>query len=361
MQMLEQLKTELLALATTKRPLRVLAVEPGKEPLIAVGENEKHDPASMTKLMVFYLVCRAGGNIPETVKISQNAWDRALTKTHTPGYHKYPTLKVGDAPIFSAALSGMTTASDNVAANAIAETLGKGNTPEARYLDFIKQMNDAAASEELGMTNTHFINASGLPRDDQFDKKNDTNVTTAADMTKLITAIYREYPEKAKQYLENDSVQYGRLKEPKRPNHGLNNVTSPSYIGKDVISSATKTGYTDRGFHSSINRVKYADGRVLVVAAFGSGWTPLNIASKLGGKVEYPKAMVAAKSIKGNLVRDALIHNIVHYAASAKPPLLQLMKELTLPTLSDAITFQSGDNILPPPLMPAAPSFYLER
>ena len=53
--------------------------------------------------------------------------------------------------------------------------------------DFVARMN--ATAKRLGMTRTNFVNANGLPADDQ--------VTTARDLAKLSRAVITDFPEYA--------------------------------------------------------------------------------------------------------------------------------------------------------------------
>lgn len=142
-----------------------------------VLHNEQADqvtfPASLTKMMTLYLLFEAleNGKISHHHKfrVSANASRQNPTKLY---------LKPGEYIAVRDALLGIMTKSANDASVAVAEGLAGSEA------NFAARMNIKARS--LGMTRTHFCNASGLPNPNQ--------TTTARDMAILSLALYRHFP-----------------------------------------------------------------------------------------------------------------------------------------------------------------------
>ena len=169
-------------------------------------------PASLTKIMTLYVLfayMRAGKVTYKTeFKVTPHAAGQAPTKL---GLKPGSTIKVEDA------ILALVTKSANDAAAVIAENLG-GSEP-----NFARIMTQTA--HNLGMKNTTFRNASGLPNDEQ--------LTTARDMAILAMHIMRDYPE----YYGVFETKYFTYRGARYRNH---NRLLFGYRGTDGI----KTGYT---------------------------------------------------------------------------------------------------------------------
>ena len=142
--------------------------------LAANNENNKVDPASLTKLMTAYLTFHAleSGriNARDKVFISEKAWK-------APGSRMF--LNVDTSATIDELIKGLIIQSGNDAAIALAEQIGGSES------GFANLMNDAAT--QLGMLNTHYTNSSGLPEEGHY--------TTAYDTALLSRAISRAYPD----------------------------------------------------------------------------------------------------------------------------------------------------------------------
>ena len=130
-------------------------------------------PASLTKVMTLYLLFeRMEANkmtLDTEMPVSEHAAEQDPTKLDLrPG----STLRVEDA------IKGVVTKSANDAAVVIAEAIGGDES------DFARMMTRKARA--LGMTRTVYVNASGLPADEQ--------VTTARDQATLARAIQDRFP-----------------------------------------------------------------------------------------------------------------------------------------------------------------------
>lgn len=125
------------------------------EIIYALNENEKLPPASVTKIMTLLLTMEAieSGRIKMDDKfvISDNAAGMGGTQMY---FEQGETQTVED--LLRAAIIR--------SANDAAVALGEGISGSSEA--FVKLMNDRAKA--LGMENTHFMNASGLPIDDHY-------------------------------------------------------------------------------------------------------------------------------------------------------------------------------------------------
>jgi D-alanyl-D-alanine carboxypeptidase len=130
-------------------------------------------PASLTKMMTLYLTFEALNQgrlrIDQYVQVSATAAAHAPSKL---GFEPGEWVMVRDL------ILGVVTKSANDAAGVLAETLG-GSEPA-----FAGLMNQKA--QQLGMTRSHYSNASGLPDPEQ--------LTTARDIARLALALYHDFP-----------------------------------------------------------------------------------------------------------------------------------------------------------------------
>jgi len=144
---------------------RVLAEHNADKPLA---------PASLTKLMVAYLVfeqLRAGKlKSEETVRVSARA-------AATNGARLF--LRPQTTVTLETLLKGMIVRSANDATIALAEHLGGDESA------FTASMNDKA--RQLGLTHTRFANVTGLDREG--------HVSTARDLTRLASQLVRNFPD----------------------------------------------------------------------------------------------------------------------------------------------------------------------
>ena len=151
------------------RDYSALVVEPQSgRVLYEKFADELRHPASITKMMTLYLE-RGNVTLNTPFDISRNAVLRPPSRLGlTPG----DTLSVEDA------ILALVTRSANDAATVIAENLGGTESSFAAMM--------TAKARALGMRDTLFKNASGLPDPDQ--------VTTARDMYKLGRALISDFP-----------------------------------------------------------------------------------------------------------------------------------------------------------------------
>ncbi|MGV3488555.1 MAG: D-alanyl-D-alanine carboxypeptidase family protein [Tuberibacillus sp.] len=227
--------------------------------------DQMYPPASMTKMMTEYLVQKAvhDGKIKwsTVVPISQKASDIS----HNTNFSGVP-LRTDYKYTVQSLYEALAIFSSNAAAVALAELLGGGN--EA---NFVKQMNQTA--KKLGMTETKYINSSGLDNVDlgkyiATGGPNDTNLISARDLAKIAFHIVNEYPEalKVSSIPEKDFVagpgevvhmtNYNYM----LPGFGVN-MREFKYPGVDGL----KTGFTDAAGECFTGTVKQGDRRFISV------------------------------------------------------------------------------------------------
>ncbi|MFK2929792.1 D-alanyl-D-alanine carboxypeptidase [Dyella agri] len=202
-----------------------------------VNADQRDYPASLTKMMTLYLTFEGlkSGKLRLDQAMPVSAWAAGKSPTKL-GLRAGETVSVQDC------ILGMITKSANDAATAMAEGLG-GNEGH-----FAEMMNAQAAL--LGMSDTHFANASGLP--------DPNNTSTAHDLVKLSMALYRDFPQYAHFFATQEFVFRGHIV------RGHNHLMY-RYPGMDGL----KTGFTDAsGFNLASTAVR--DGHRLFAVVLGS-------------------------------------------------------------------------------------------
>ncbi len=175
--------------------------------------DERMEPASLTKLMTAYAVFKALKEnrlkLEDMVPISEHAWKAEGSRTF---------VQVGTTVPAEILIKGMIIQSGNDATIALAERIG-GSEPA-----FAQLMNEY--SKRLGMKNTHWVDASGLPNADHY--------TTARDMAIMARALIAEFPEYYKYYSMKEFT-WNNIKQQNR--NGL--------LTRDPTVDGMKTGHTD--------------------------------------------------------------------------------------------------------------------
>jgi D-alanyl-D-alanine carboxypeptidase len=204
--------------------------------LQATNPDGPRHPASLTKVMTLYLLFErldAGRlKLDSPLRVSEHAAEQSPTKLD---------LKPGQTITVEDAIKGIVTKSANDAAVAVAENLGGDEE------SFAKLMTQKARA--LGMAHTTYVNASGLPDDDQ--------ITTARDQALLGGAIQERFPNYYK-YFSTESFVY-RGEAMRNHNHLLGAVE-----GVDGI----KTGFTHASGFNLLTSV-HRDGRFIVGVVMG--------------------------------------------------------------------------------------------
>lgn len=206
------------------------------EVLASENPDELNHPASLTKMMSVYMVfdaIRAGTlSWDSPVPFSKHAASRPPTKLF---------VKAGDSITVREAVLAMIVKSANDASAAIGEKLGGSEEGFAAMM--------TRKARALGMMNTTFFNASGLPHAQQF--------TTARDMSTLGVALMRDFPKEYELFATKSFKFRGKTI------NGHNNLMY-RYKGMDGI----KTGYTNASGFNLVSAVEH-DGRRVIGVVMG--------------------------------------------------------------------------------------------
>ena len=206
------------------------------EVLYASRADSPRYPASITKVMTLYLAFEAleQGKLKTTdqIVISPRAAAQAPSKLG---------LRAGETISVDNAIRALAVKSANDIAVALAEKIGG---TESRFAALMTMR-----AEELGMNQTRFVNANGLPDSRQ--------LSSARDIALLSRAVMRDYP----QYYSYFSQRYFSYGGSEMRNH---NRLLHSMPGVDGI----KTGFTNAsGFNLAASAVR--DGRRLIAVVMG--------------------------------------------------------------------------------------------
>ncbi len=135
--------------------------------LVENNGDQRLPPASLTKLMTAYIATKEieAGRIGENdlVTVSEHAW-------RTGGSRMF--IKVGSQVSVSDLLHGIIIQSGNDASVALAEHIAGSEDA------FADMMNTTA--QKLGLTNSHFMDATGLPNPDHYSSARDMAVLARA-------------------------------------------------------------------------------------------------------------------------------------------------------------------------------------
>ena len=206
------------------------------EVLASANPDEPLPPASLTKMMTSYLVEQAlrSGKLKENdmVSVSEHAWCRG-TSAESCMY-----LPLNSQATVIDILRGIIVQSGNDASKAIAEHMG--GTEEG----FAKLMN--AEAKRLGMNNTNFVNATGLP--------DPAHKASARDLAVLARAIIRDSSTYYPIYAEREFT-YNKIKQ---GNRNALLYTDPSVDG-------LKTGHTSDAGYCLVTSAKRNGMRLITV------------------------------------------------------------------------------------------------
>ncbi|WP_027059005.1 D-alanyl-D-alanine carboxypeptidase family protein [Mesorhizobium loti] len=193
-------------------------------------------PASLSKLMTAYVTFRAiaAGEVQldSPIKVTKHSAGEPPSKMG---------FKPGSVMRLDNALKMMLVKSANDIAMAVGENVGGSQAA------FAERMN--AEATRLGMNGTHFVNPNGLYSPDQY--------TTARDLSVLVMAIRREFP----QYAPWFSIEGLAVGKKQIPNYNL-------LIGRYPGADGMKTGFVcSSGFNMIGSATR--NGRTLVAVVLG--------------------------------------------------------------------------------------------
>lgn len=204
--------------------------------------DEKMQPASMSKLMTAYLVFEAlekgQFTLDTEFQVSDNAWRKGGAKTGGSTMFLEPkqSVKIKDL------LRGIIVQSGNDACIVVAE--GMAGSEEA----FAQMM--TAKAKQLGLKNSTFKNATGLPHKE--------HLMSAKDLALLAQRLINDFPQYYTIYSEKEFT-YNKIKQQNR---------NP-LLGQIPGADGLKTGHTESSGYGLTGSAKTYDGRRLIMVVNG--------------------------------------------------------------------------------------------
>lgn len=200
------------------------------------NSDQRMPPASLTKLMSMYIVSAALKNgqvhFDDKVRISTKAWK-------TEGSRMF--VKVNDDVPLKDLMQGVIVESGNDAAVALAEYVGGS---EESFTDLMNQQ-----AQRLGMTNSHFMDSTGLP--------NPNHYSSAHDLARLSVAYIKNFPE-----------DYGFYSEKWFTYNGIRQPNRNRLLWRYQYADGLKTGHTNEAGYCLVASAK-KDGMRLVSVVLG--------------------------------------------------------------------------------------------
>ncbi|MCY7388429.1 MAG: D-alanyl-D-alanine carboxypeptidase [Burkholderiales bacterium] len=203
--------------------------------------SDRFEPASLTKLMTAYIAFQALQDkklaLAQTLPVSERAW-------RAEGSRMFIDPK--QTPTVEQLLRGMIVQSGNDASIALAEGIAGSE-------DLFAQLMNKQA-QKLGMKNTAFTNATGLPNPQQY--------STAEDIAVLANALMREFPADVGYYKEREFTH--------------NKITQPNrnrLLWLDPTVDGLKTGHTEAAGYCLAATAKRGEGdkaRRLITVVLGT-------------------------------------------------------------------------------------------
>ena len=201
--------------------------------LAAQSEEDRFEPASLTKLMSAYLVFSAIRDRKldpaKTVPVSERAW-----KTGGSRMFVDPKKPAAVADL----LRGMIVQSGNDATIALAEAVV--GTEEA----FAQLMNREA--KRLGLRNSSFVNSTGLPAPGHY--------ATARDMAHLAAALIRDFPAEYALYSQKEFTW-----------NGITQANRNRLLWLDPTVDGVKTGFTEAAGYCLVASSRRGERRLVSV------------------------------------------------------------------------------------------------
>ncbi len=201
--------------------------------LLDKNANAQMPTSSMSKTMTMYMVFDAlkegRVHLEDELLVSEKAWRMGGSKMF---------IRVGASVKVDDLVRGVIIQSGNDATVALAE--GIAGSEEA----FVDGMNERA--RQLGMTNSHFMNASGWPDPDHY--------STPRDLALLAYRLITDFPEYYHYFSEKEFT-YNKIRQANRD----------PLLGRLPGADGLKTGHTDVAGYGLIGSAKREDRRLILV------------------------------------------------------------------------------------------------
>ncbi len=202
-------------------------------PLVEFNADQRLPPASLTKIMTSYVAAkeieRGIITLDDEVGVSIKAWRMEGSRMF---------IQEGTKVRLEDILRGIIVQSGNDASVALAEHVAGS---EEGFADLMNQY-----AQQLGMTNTNFVNATGLPDENHY--------TTANDLARLTVALINQFPEQYKIYSEK----YFTYSEIRQPNRNR-------LLMRDSSVDGVKTGHTEAAGYCLVASAVRGEMRLLSV------------------------------------------------------------------------------------------------
>jgi D-alanyl-D-alanine carboxypeptidase (penicillin-binding protein 5/6) len=206
-------------------------------PLYAKDADTQMPTSSMSKMMTMYVVFDAIQNgklkMDDMLPVSEHAWKQEGSRMF---------LNVGQRAKVEDLIRGVIVQSGNDAAVVFAEALGSGS--ESAFADMMN-----AKAQELGLTHSHFMNATGLPDPQHY--------STARDLATLGFHLIHDFPQ-FYHYFSEIEFTYNGIKQ------GNRNPLLYHNMNVDGL----KTGHTEIGGYG-LTASAVREGRRLIVVLNG--------------------------------------------------------------------------------------------
>ena len=190
-------------------------------------------PASITKMMTAYIAFtelnEKNISLDEDILVSKKAWKTGGSKMF---------IEVGKKIKLKDILQGVITVSGNDASVALAEHISGDEKTFATYMNQV--------AENIGLENTNYTNATGLP--------NDSLYTTAEDISKLSRSLIMNFPNLYKLY-STKSFTFNEIKQ-----YSRNKLL---FIDDNV--DGIKTGFTNAAGYCLASSAKRGSRRLIAV------------------------------------------------------------------------------------------------
>lgn len=193
----------------------------------------RRQPASLTKLMTLYLTFQALAQgqikIDDKVRIGQDAWS-------TGGSRMF--LKLGSEVPVNELIQGIIIASGNDACVALADFIAGNQSSFAALMNM--------TAKRLGMNNSNFIDATGLPAPEHY--------MSAHDLAVLARALANDFPQYYR-YFGEKWITWNNIKQPNRNR----------LLWRDPSVDGLKTGHTQEAGYCLIASAKRLNMRLVSV------------------------------------------------------------------------------------------------
>ncbi len=238
--------------------------------LYARNATAERHPASLTKMMTLYLLFealkRGDVNMATPLSVSAHASVQRPTKLY---------LKPGDSIPVNSAIEAIVVRSANDVAVTIAEALGG---TESHFAEMM-----TTKARQLGMKDTFYHNASGLP--------DNLQISTAADLAVLAHHLAYDFP----QYFHYFGI----------PGFTFRGVTYPTHdnlIGRYQGADGIKTGYTGASGFNLVSSVVRGHNHILAVVMGGvtahrRDQEMINLLDKTFAQIQLTPTMVASVKV----------------------------------------------------------------